>query len=540
MKKNLRPLFTVSIFSILILITLSVIFLTPDFQATPVASKFNIELGNKIKSSPENYISCSNWSMPFTIVDTSKINEKEVGAYPITVYHGFQRFTYEAVISDTTPPEITSQLRSITIKKGDLVNLDTLGIQVQDKSKIAKCTLSTVTSSSVNLPSDSGTDDLLETAYRNGIEIDATTYAFSYGGKYQLKIIAIDEHNNVSEYLLKVTVEEPPVIEAKTLYYVTTNSTVDFSKYITTWDYLDTDYSIEDIKIDTSKLDLSNAGEYPVYFTGTDDYGLSTTITASVCVQSPNALQELINTHAISMEDNVIVGALNPYDNGYYTNESTDFIQEAVRPSLVHIYNTKLALKGSGYIIDISDEFVTIATNEHVISQDMNPEVYFSDTTLRYGSVVAFDRRNDIAFIRIPINDSGSETSISAEYVRKNLRTVHINEGYWNGLSNDAGITVCYNCINESGTSWHKDTGTMVEKLCVRDWNQYLEINETIISSTPMPGSSGSAIFDSQGKFIGMMRGYTNYDTYVETVVVPLNAILDYYEKTFGEKVQYQ
>lgn len=540
MKRNYKPLFFTCIFTILLVFIISGIFLLPSFQAEPVSSRIYMELGKKTSTNPETYIECSSWSMPVTFVDISDIDNKTAGSYTATVYHGFQKFTYEVIVSDTTPPKITGSVHSVTVEKGDTVNMNKLGIQIQDYSSIRECIITSVRSSKVNLPKDSDTETTLMSLYQKGIAVNAETYEFSYGGKYQLIISATDAYENSSEYTLNVTVEEPPVMEAATSYYVATNSSIDFSKYITTRDFLDEDYSIEDVEIDTSELSFSAPGEYPVYFTGTDSYGQSTTVTATVYVMGENALQELINTHVINTGEQAIAGALNPYDNGYYTNRDTDYVLEAMRPCLVYIYNDTYPAAGSGYIIDISEDFVTIGTNQHVIKNDMTLDVYFSDGSLRYGSVVASDPKNDIAFIRIPIDNSGSEASVSPEYVAGNLRTVHINKSYWDSLQDRPGITVCYNCLDKTGNSWLTDVGTMVEKFCVRNWNQYTKINETIISATAVAGTSGSAIFDDSGRFMGMMRGYTNYDGYTETVVIPLSIILEYYESIFDEPVQYQ
>ena len=56
----------------------------------------------------------------------------------------------------------------------------------------------------------------------------------------------------------------------------------------------------------------------------------------------------------------------------------------------------------------------------------------------------------------------------------------------------------------------------------------------------PVGCTSGSALFDGYGRLIGMIRGYTDYGTHIETVAVPLSEILDYYEMVFHEKLQYQ
>jgi hypothetical protein len=84
------------------------------------------------------------------------------------------------------------------------------------------------------------------------------------------------------------------------------------------------------------------------------------------------------------------------------------------------------------------------------------------------------------------------------------------------------------------------NSGYIVEKEAIRDWNEYLGINETIISTEPIPGTSGSALFDGYGRLVGMIRGYTHYATHTETVAVPLSEILNYFEIVFKYKAHYQ
>ena len=241
----------------------------------------------------------------------------------------------------------------------------------------------------------------------------------------------------------------------------------------------------------------------------------------------------------IDVNEDVIVGAYNLYDSGYYEKEDIDFIQNIMLPAIVNIENDVLDTFGSGFIISIDDAFVTIATNEHVVADDMMPDVAFYDGTACGGAVVATNKKEDIAFIRIPIEEKQSITAIASSYVKK-LRTVHINEAYWNSLDNDEAITIGYNCINNTGKIWFHQSGTMLEKSAKRNWNDYTDIDSMIISMEPEAGTSGSAIFDGYGHLIGMVRGYTDYGSYTETIAVPLHRILKYYEIIFKTKVQYQ
>ena len=369
MKKQYKGLLIALAAIIFAIAALLILFLLPDFKAEQTTNTIYIELGSRVTKDPSDYISCSDWCKPFSIIDTKNVDTKKAGTYPITLYHGFQKLFFQAIVEDTTPPAFKTDLTALTIKKGKSINLESLGIKVSDKNTINSFFIDKIFSEQIHMEDNSEESTLLESSFREGISVEDEKYTFEYGGIYHVTISATDAANNSADYTIRVTVEEPPVINVPEAYYVATNETVDFTEYVTTWDFLDTKYSIQDIVVDTSQVFLTKQGEYPITFTGTDNYGLTTTVSSVVYVASADYLQNLINTHAVSVENDIIIGALNRYDNGYFTNQSTEFIQQAVLPSLVHIYNPKKELSGSGYILDISDEFVTIATNHHVIDK---------------------------------------------------------------------------------------------------------------------------------------------------------------------------
>lgn len=523
----------------LLLLGLVLFVKSPVFKVTLAIQEIHLEIGNKAETDPFLYLQGNDWCIPFSHVDTSSVKNTKVGRYPIYIYHGFQKLTCYVNVIDTTPPVVQCDIKNKTIVPGDTISVKNLGLKIEDYSDIESALFTKISSTKfyTGLP-DEQTEGMRD-AYRKGIAMEAEEFQFAYGGIYTLTITVSDAFYNTSEMELVLTVEQPPVIEVANDFYVADTKEINFLDYIEVWDFVTEDMKTEDVTVDTSQLKLSTEGTYPVSFSATDDYGLTATKTINVHVSSQKALQELINTHAIDSATSVIIGAKNAYDSGYYPAENISFIQGIMLPSIVYIENDALDTSGSGFIIEITDEFVTIATNEHVITDDLAVDITFYDATHCRGAVVAADARRDIAFIRIPIDGKSSTTSLPFDYVQK-LRTVHINKGYWDSLADDCKITIGYNCINEEGKIWTTQSGYIVEKEAVRDWNQYKDINETIISMDPVAGSSGSAIFDGYGRLVGMIRGYTDYVGYTETVAVPLSELLLYFEGVFKYKIHYQ
>lgn len=322
------------------------------------------------------------------------------------------RFSFSELVStetkssDTTPPVITCSINSKTVLPGETLSIDKLGIRATDASEIESIAFTKL-------------DD---------IEFLATEFQFSYGGLYELTISASDIYQNKSDFVLTVKVETPPDIESPTDFYVASGSDIDFSKYVKASDLLDEAFTYDDLNIDTSNLNIAKVDNYPVIFSGTDSYGLTSTKSSTVHVLAKDELQKLIDSHKIDISTAAIIGAKNAYDIGSYNN--TAALEDAIVPALVSISNDKNDITGDGCIIKIDDEFITIATNESVVTGNLTVLVSFFDETTRHAAVVFTNEEYDLAFIRIPVDGATEDASVSSDYARS-LRTVHLDEGQW-------------------------------------------------------------------------------------------------------------
>lgn len=516
-----------------------VLFQSPFFAASLATKESHLEIGSEANTDPSYYLDGENWCVKLSLVDTSNVKRTKVGRYPIYIYHGFQKYTSYVNVTDTTAPVVRCGVKNKTIEPGEIISVNSLGLDILDYSEIESILFTNISSTKfyTGLPEEETVD--MREAYRKGIEMEAEEFQFAYGGIYNLTISVSDTFHNTSEITLTLKVEEPPVIEVPQNFYVADTKEIDFTEYIKVWDFISEDMDAKTVEVDTSNLNLGKTGTYEITFCATDEYGLQAEKIANVHVSSQNALQELLNTHKVDFSTSVVIGAKNAYDSGYYASENIEFVQNIMLPTIVHIKNDALDTFGSGFIIEITDEFVTLVTNEHVISSDLAVDVSFYDATTCSGAVVASSPERDIAFIRIPIEEKNSSSSLSEEYVTK-LRTVHINKKYWDGLADKCDLLIGYNCINDTGEIWRGEIGHIIEKEALRDWNQYKDVNETIISMDPVAGTSGSALFDGYGRLVGMIRGYTQYDGFSETVAVPLSEILSYFEIVFKYKIHYQ
>ena len=512
---------------------------SPFFEVELHTEESHLEIGETANSDPAYYLNGPDWCVSLSYVDLSSVKNKKVGRYPVYIHHGFRKYVSYVNVTDTTAPEVSCDIKNKTVQPGDVLSVHSLGIHAKDYSEIETIQFTKISSTKfyTGLPDEQTVE--IRDLYRKGIPIQGEKFQFAYGGIYTMTVTVYDTFHNSSDITINITVDEPPVLEAPKNFYVANTPQIDFTDYITAWDFIDGDYDASDIEIDNSKINMTASGTYPVTFSITDNYGFTTTKTANVHVSSQEALQKLFNEHGINMDTDVVIGVRNAYDIGYYQEDNIVSRQQTMLPCIAHIQNDKTNSFGSGFIIEINDNFVTLASNEHVIKNDMVVDVTFFDGQTYSATVVAADPKRDIAFIRIPINGDDTHSSLSPDYVKK-LRTVHINKNYWDTLSDNCKLTIGYICIDINGEIWDNNVGFIVEKEATRDWNEYKDVNETIVSFEPIAGSSGSALFDGHGQLVGMMRGYTDYRGYRETVAVPLSDILSYFETVFKYKIHYQ
>ena len=149
---------------------------------------------------------------------------------------------------------------------------------------------------------------------------------------------------------------------------------------------------------------------------------------------------------------------------------------------------------GSGVIIDITDDYVDIATASHVVELTAKPLIYFNDGNLAYGSVLAYGRLSDVAFVRINAADISVETETYKAVICAD------SEDYA-GLTADDLVYMLGSATTVSGD---------VKEGSIKETEQFVELfqNNMLVCETAVSaGMSGGGTFDEQGKCIGIIVG---------------------------------
>lgn len=479
------------------------------YKVEPVTDRMVIELGEPVSEDLYDYITGMDWAIPYSHLDLSEVKQDTVGEYKARLTHSGQEFYYDIVIQDTTSPSLVLERDNQYLKLGETYSLERFVTEADDISGSVKLSLASM----------------------SGNCIDNTYISFSECGSFLIGVVAEDASGNITRDSVEVVVDTAPDIEGIEEYYIAVGSEVDYLAGISATDTVDGDVT-GTLEVNLDTFDAQTAGEYVITYTAVDNYGLVAEETANVYVMEKMALQEAINTHQINRHEQVIIGAYNLYDAGYYEEDNVDFIKEEMEPAFVVVKPTSTA-RGSGFIIEITDEYVLVCTNQHVVKKKEVVTVHFHEGSVAEGEVLGRNSNRDIALVKVDRADISEE-------LMDTLKTVHINKSYWDGLTTEK-VSLVMRTINENGTVWRDRDGNLIAKVDDTEydaWNHFTRMNLNIYS-----GCSGSAILDGHGNLIAMAMGYVNYYDQGQRKVsnwgVCLEDILNFYEETMGKQIYY-
>lgn len=481
------------------------------FRVKPVTDSIVVELGESVSDDFHNYVTGMEWAISYSRLDISEVDLDMVGTYDAYLYHGSQKIHYNLIVQDTTAPALVVAEEPLYLKLNDKYSVEKFVSEVSDVSG----------ETTVRLSSQEGI-----------VYNDAQEVYFGKCGTYEIIVEAEDASGNITETSLNVTVDTAPSIHGLKECYIAVGSEADFLDDVTANDMVDGDVT-DSLTVDIEGLDINVPGQYEIVYTAVDSYGLVTEEVIYVYVQDKDTIQEAINTHKINRNKYTIVGAYNAYDGGSYEEDDVAFIREEMEPAFVQIRPNEYS-HGSGFIIEITDEYILLCTNQHVVKSQKEVVVYFHEGTSTVGETLGTDKEIDIALVKVPIENVSEE-------LLDTLKTVHINKAYWEELDEDEQISICMRCINSDGSVWRDREGKLLRK---RDdteydpWNDMSRLNMNLFS-----GCSGSAILDGHGNLIAMARGEVFFSEsdgrHVSYWGVHLVDILEFYERIMGRPIYY-
>lgn len=484
------------------------------YRVVPVGESFTYELGESVSTDVKDYVRGFFKATSFSKLDISNVKENKCGTYKAYVKHFPHTYEFKIKIKDSTAPVVLLSDSEHVLERKKSYTPEDVVASVIDEDEVSLKFLNTSTDSAIHVT--------------NGGE----SVSFSSNGSKSISIQATDRSGNTSTTMFNVLVDDAPIIYTYDTFYTVCGEPVDFEYWAD--DYVDGDLTEKvSVKMEEGCFDV--IGKHNITFSVTDSYGLTTDLEASVCVLEPEILQDLVNTGRVSGFAPNVCGVINPYDAGYVVADDIVSAREGLIPATVRIsFETAYVRSfGSGYILKITDDEIIIGTNQHVVSDQKKVNVSFSNGEKAVGKVVARKKKPDMAFVSVKIADIPS-------YMLSYLKTVHINLNYYRTLSNAPEFAVGMYCTDGMGEEWLTNYGTIVRK--TGKLSQYFEnfnYPVTEVSVDLVPGVSGSMIFDSHGNFVCMASFFWEHGIIKENYGVSLDDILDFYEETFGERLEY-
>lgn len=478
------------------------------YRVRQVSDYIVVELGDRVSEDLYDYIDGFDFAVTRSKLDLSDVKQDTVGEYEAILTHAWQEFSYTIIIQDTTAPDLTLKEEQMYLKLGEEYSAEKFVEEVQDISGSVELSL--------NVP--------------QGSKDEEGYVSFAECGTFNVGVVAKDPSGNRSRDYVEVVVDTAPTITGMTEYYMAVGSMVDYLDGVTAQDTVDGDVT-DTVEVNTDALDITVAGDYEIIYTAMDDYGLVAEEACTIHVMEKTDLQEAINTHRINRHDNEIVGAYNLYDAGYYEEDDVEFIQEVMEPAMVVVLIPNVS-RGSGFILEITDEYVLVCTNYHVVKKKEEVQISFHEGSKETGKVVARDSTLDIALVEVKREDISEE-------LMDTLITVHIDMAYWESLENEEPISLCFRTLNENGTIWQDKDGIMLEKEGVSEYKT--EVVMTKADMGVFAGSSGSAILDGHGNLIAMIMGHEYHSgKWVWDWGVRLTDITGFYYQTYKRQLYYQ
>ena len=485
--------------SVVMLVTGMLLFYFRVYQVVPAFSEMTYEYGDSVSRDIADYLSGTDWSVHLGELDLSHVNEGETGTYEASVSHGRKQFTYKVTIEDTRAPEIQWKEGQVYVALG------------------ATCTVEDTINGLID--ADAGAKAFFwmnDTAY--------TKLQFDDLGEYEVGILARDRAGNETKGMVSIIVDTPPSFSGIRNFYVVPGSEPDYFEAVQAWDDVDGNLT-EMIQVDDSEVELNREGVYELRYVAEDSYGLETVGETRVLVANADEIQELIGCRQIDYRVDTIIGAPNIYDAGVSEYEDMQETLEYMRPALVQLYHSTGRggySSGSGYIMEIKEDYIYICTNRHVVEKYDQWDVYFYDGTKLPGKKLGVSEDYDVGVAVVAMEDV-------PESLLRQLMTIHIDKTYWESLDQQS-IEMALERVDRAGGLIHTARGNLVKVKQEFDWYEKLEHTEVTVEL--VHGDSGSALMDGYGNLICMAYAFSTDP--VRYWCVPLDGILTCYEEITG------
>ncbi|MGF7010514.1 hypothetical protein M2146_001038 [Lachnospiraceae bacterium PF1-22] len=219
--------------------------IAPQFGKGKIKLKedvFKNELGTEVSSDPRSYLNGDEDEVSKAKVNVSKVDTKKVGEYEAEAYVGNKTLRFRVKVADTTAPVIEVK-EDFSAYAGEEFTSDSFITSVKDASGLKSFKIEDGVIGQKS--------DLTDTS------IPLYTLMFKSEGQYTIAIQAEDKHGNKVEKNLKVKIKEFETKGLPEIIEVEQGKAYDWLKDVESKEGI-----TQAVEVDTTEIDLNNAGEY--------------------------------------------------------------------------------------------------------------------------------------------------------------------------------------------------------------------------------------------------------------------------------------
>lgn len=476
------------------------------FAVTPVKQEVTVEAGERLDTEPALYFHVSDAGLPFLQLKDSYVDTSVVGDGLLRYsYLKFWEFEVPVHVVDTTPPEFSLIQSEVGVEPGASLLARNLVMELRDNAEGA-----------LAVTFSDGEPDISYDSY----------------GTFEETIRVTDAGGNVSESPVTVLVADAPEIYAPSVYYVMKDgegyTEDDFLSCAGVTDKQDGEKIRESLTADISGVKADKEGNYDVRLSATNSFHVTKTVHVPVRVVG----EEQLTDRLMENRKAIVLGAVLTKDTGNelpkLSTPDLTVCEELIKPTLVSIYyeleNNGYAY-GNGFIIDMTEDAVYIASNYHVLAafESKASLTFYQGYKTDAYSFLGGSEEDDIAFLKI---DRASLPEEVFDYLRE--PKISLARAYTLERGEELFRTSCF--VTKPN---HTEEGSFLayeEKIFNGD-------RYTVFTVFMEKGDSGSAIYDGHGFLISMCAGVAHEGDNSLMCGVQLHKIISGYEQCSGNKL---
>lgn len=476
------------------------------FCVIPLKREVTVEAGERLDTDPALYFHVSDAGLPFLQLKDNYVDTSVVGDGLLRYsYLKLWEFEVPVHVVDTTPPTFLPVQDDVGIEPGVSLFARSLVMELRDNA-----------------------EGSLAVSFADG----EPNVSYDSYGKFENMLRVTDESGNVSESPVTIWVADAPQISAPAVFYVMESDEAyaedDFLSVVGVTDVQDGERVRESLTADFSRVDTGKEGNYDLRLAATNSCYVTKTVHVPVRV----VREEELTDSLLENGNAIISGAVLTKDTGNELPKLSvpdlQTVQELVKPTLVSIYyeleNNGYAY-GNGFVIDLTEDAVYIASNYHVLAafeSKAKLTFYHGFSTDEY-TFLGGSEDDDVAFLKI---DRSALPEEVFDYLRE--PKISLARAYTIGRGEELFRTSCF--VTKQN---HTEEGSFLsyeEKI----FNGDIYTTFTVFMEQ---GDSGSAVYDGHGFLISMCAGVAHEGNNSLMCGVQLHKIVSEYERCSGNKL---